>query len=141
MSEQEPNSVNRSAYIAEIARLYVDAPDTPSEVSRTDWVIANQLYTAGVPIITVRFAFHLVFLRRYLRNLEEGFSAPILSLAYFRMVISKLTKDELDPFYMDIIADKYASIAPDPQAYIQRIKDGRANLNRSPGLTRGSSLP
>lgn len=129
MSPQDPKPADRSAYITETIGLYLGAPDTPSEASRADWVIANQLYEAGTPINTVRFAFHLVFLRRHLRNLEKGISEPILSLAYFRTVISNLTKDELDPLYMDIIADKYSRVATAPQEYIQRIQDGHAKFN------------
>jgi len=115
--------VDRTSYLADVISLYLNAPDTPNDESRSDWVIASQLYSSGIPIKTVRFAFQLVFLRRHLHNLNEGISAPIRSLAYYQAVIRNLTDSELDPSYMAYIAYKYSKVCDDPTAYIQRIKE------------------
>ena len=92
----------RSAYVAEVVRLYLDDPDTPLVPSSADWDIAGSLFDNHIPIQTVRFAFKLAFVRRHTRASHRPLP-PIRSLAYFRTVALNLTDEETETAYVDYI--------------------------------------
>ena len=47
----------RSAYVAEVIRLYLDDPETPLVPTSADWDIAGSLFDQHVPLEIVRLAF------------------------------------------------------------------------------------
>ena len=106
-------SIARSAYVAQVIKLFLDDPDTPSMPSSADWQVAAALFERRVPLAKLRLAFQLAFLRRHLRNPAEGPLPPVRSLAYFRRVVDNLSEDETHPVYADYIASTYQRIRQD----------------------------
>ncbi len=92
--------MNRSDYIAAIINAYLRVPDTPERASRADWAIASNLFSRQIPLETVLHAIRLATLRRRV----SGKLGPISSLAYFRQVATRLTKEELEPFYVAYVS-------------------------------------
>lgn len=109
-------TTTRSAFVAEVVRLFLDDPDTPLVPSSADWDIAGSLFDQRIPIETVRLAFKLAFLRRRLRTSDQPL-APIRSLAYFKTVALNLTDEESDPAYAGYIDDLYQRLLSDPSLY------------------------
>lgn len=94
--------MTRNAYLAELLRLYLDAPDTPRRPSRHDHHVAAELYRQGVSLELLAHAVRLATLRRLHRA-----HPPIHSLAYYRAVLQRLSADELQPAYVDYVRDAY----------------------------------
>ncbi len=94
--------MTRDAYVTELLRLYLDAPDTPRRPSRSDRRLAGELYHQGVPLEDLAHAIRLATLRRRHRS-----HPPIHSLAYYRAVLLRLSDDELDPAYLDYVRHAY----------------------------------
>lgn len=90
--------MRRSTYVAELLRLYLEAPDTPRRVSRHDRRVAAELYLDGVSLDRLAHAIRLATLRRPPERIR--------SLAYYRSVLQRLTADELE---LDYIAYVYAA--------------------------------
>jgi hypothetical protein len=102
--------VNRSDYLSAVIDAFLSAPDTPSRPSRSDWAIASNLFSQQVPLETVLHAIRLATLRR----LDSGNLGPISSLAYFRQVAIRLTKDELEPCYVAYVSSKFQQLGDAP---------------------------
>lgn len=99
--------MTRADYLAEVIRIYLLAPDTPTKARSRDWAIASTLYRLEIPIQTVAHAIRLATLRRHLRDPELGPLEPIHSLAYYRTVIDQMDPLALDPGYIEYTAWKY----------------------------------
>ena len=99
--------MNRPEYLAEVIRLYLQAPDTPQKARRQDWAIAAHFYSQAIPIANVAHAIRIASLRRHLRDTEFGNLEPIHSLAYFRRVLDTLQPDALDPGYVQYVSLRY----------------------------------
>ena len=99
--------MTRQEYLAELIRLYLDAPDTPPRPRRRDGAIAAQLYRSAVPIEELAHAIRLATLRRCLGTDPLP---RIHSLAYYRAVHRALTNDELDPQYVRYILLRHRSL-------------------------------
>jgi len=104
--------VTRKQYLAEIVRLYVEAPDTPSRPSRRDWAVAGELYRRGVRLDHLAHAIRLATLRRRLRRRTQ--LQTVHSLAYYRAVLLRLTDDELDTAYVNYVQGRYQRLCQDP---------------------------
>ncbi len=91
--------MTRNAYLAELLRLYREAPDTPRRPSRRDLRLAAELYRQGVSLDHLAHAIRLATLRRQRHRLPRPLEA-IHSLAYYRAVLQRLSDDELDPDYV-----------------------------------------
>lgn len=88
--------MTRADYVAAVIDAYLTAPDTPNRASRSDWAIATALSNQGVPLQTVVHTIRLATLRRQ----GSANLGPISSLAYFRHVAQRLTKNDLEPTYV-----------------------------------------
>lgn len=99
-------TASRSAYAAQIVRLYLDDPNTPVVPSKTDWDIAADLFNCGIPLEKVCIAFKIAFIRRHQRS-SPRLLPPILSLAYFRTVALNLVAEETEPAYVEYIDRLY----------------------------------
>lgn len=113
--------MNRSDYLSAVIDAYLSAPDTPDRASRSDWAIASNLFSQQIPLETVLHAIRLATLRR----LDSGNLGPISSLAYFRRVALRLTKDELEPFFLDYVSSRFQ----------------RLLVNRNPDHPKTATLP
>lgn len=94
--------MSRHAYVAELLRLYLEAPGTPLRPSRHDRRLAAELYRQGVSLDHLAHAIRLATLRRLDRA-----HPPIHSLAYYRVVLKRLSADELDPGYVAYVLDAH----------------------------------
>jgi len=102
--------MNPDAYVAELLRLYLDAPGTPHRPSRHDRRLAGELYHQGVRLDHLAHAIRLATLRR-----RDGSHPPIHSLAYYRAVLHRLTDEELQPSYRAYILSAYQRARPAPE--------------------------
>ena len=109
--------MRRKQYLAEILRLYVEAPDTPSRPSRRDWAIAAELYSRGVRLDQLAHAIRLATLRRRLGQQPQP--DAIQSLAYYRTVLHRLTDDELDSAYVSYVQRRYQRLCLDSNSDTQ----------------------
>ena len=103
--------MRRKHYLAELLRLYVEAPDTPSRPSRRDWAIAAELYRRGVHLDHLAHAIRLATLRRRLGQQPQR--QAIHSLAYYRTVLHRLTDDELYTAYLGYVQRRYHRLCLD----------------------------
>ena len=99
--------MNRAEYLAEVIRLYLQAPDTPQKASRSDWAIAAHFYSKEIPLENVAHTIRIASLRRHLRDTKLENLEPIHSLAYFRRVLDALQPDALDPGYVQYVNLSY----------------------------------
>lgn len=102
--------MKRSDYVSTVIHTYLSAPDTPARASRSDWAIATALFNQRIPLDHVLHAIRLATLRRR----DSGNLGPISSLAYFRHVTLRLTKDELEPFYLAYVNSRFQSFLATP---------------------------
>jgi hypothetical protein len=102
--------VTRTDYLAAVINAYLTAPGTPNRASRSDWAIASNLFCQQIPMETVLHAIRLATLRR----LDSGNPGPISSLAYFRQVATRLTKEELEPFYIAYVSSRFQQLVDTP---------------------------
>ena len=104
--------MRREQYLAEILRLYSEAPDTPSRPSRRDGALAGLLYRQGVRLDHLAHAIRLATLRRRLG--QQAQPEAIHSLAYYRVVLHRLSDNELDPDYVGYIKTRYRLLGLNP---------------------------
>ncbi len=109
--------MRRNDYLAEILRLYGEAPDTPSRPSRRDWALARRLYRQGVRLDHLAHAIRLATLRRRLG--QQTRLEPIHSLAYYRTVLEQLTAEDLEPGYIDYVQQRYRRLHPNQHSDTQ----------------------
>lgn len=99
--------MNRTEYLAEVIRLYLQVPDTPQKARRQDWAIAAHFYTQAIPLEHVAHAIRIAALRRHMRDSQLGNLEPIHSLAYFRQVLNALQPEALEPGYVQYVSLRY----------------------------------
>ena len=102
--------MNRPDYVSAVVDAYLSAPDTPSRASKTDWAIASNLFNRHIPLDDVLHAIRLATLRRQ----DSGNLGPISSLAYFRHVATRLTMEELEPFYVAYVSSRFQQLIGAP---------------------------
>lgn len=95
--------MNRTDYLSAVVDAFLSAPHTPARASRADWAVASNLFSKQIPVENVLHAIRLATLRRQ----DSGNPGPISSLAYFRHVAARLTKEELEPFYIAYISSRF----------------------------------
>lgn len=100
--------MKRRDYLAALLRLYLEQPDTPAVLRRSDWAVAADLYRQGISLETLAHAIRLATLRRLQRDPQDPPLAPIRSLAYYRTVLATLTPEDLQPGYVAYVACRHA---------------------------------
>jgi hypothetical protein len=95
-------------YQGALLRLYCEQPDTPAVPSRADWAIAADLYQKAIPLATIAHAIRVATLRRLKREPDAEPLRPILSLAYYRRVLTCLMPEDFDPGYVGYVEHSYA---------------------------------
>ena len=102
--------MNRTDYLSAVIDAYLSVPHTPARASRTDRAIASNLFSRQIPLENVLHAIRLATLRRR----DSGNLGPISSLAYFRLVATRLTNEELEPFFIAYISSKFQQLVNEP---------------------------
>ena len=102
--------MNRTDYLSAVIDAYLSVPHTPARASRTDRAIASNLFSRQIPLENVLHAIRLATLRRR----DSGNLGPISSLAYFRHVASRLSNEELEPFFVAYISSKFQQLVDAP---------------------------
>ena len=96
--------VTRRDYLAQVIRLYLEAPDTPDRPSQNDWAIAGDLFRRGIHLDHLAHAIRIAKLRR---TLDGQPRESVHSLAYYRAILRGLNEDALDPGYIDYVRYRY----------------------------------
>jgi hypothetical protein len=120
--------LSREQYLAQVIRLYLQAPDTPRKARKADWAIATTFYRRGIPLADVEHAIYLASLRRHRRG-QPLTHEPICSLAYFRPLLEQLQHQPHDPDYVDYIRWTYRRFF-DEMAESAARRQNTALLNR-----------
>ena len=111
---------DKAAYVAAIAALYVDLPDTPLRASVSDQWLARRLFEEGVPLRVVETALLLGSLRRIVRPSNAPSLQPIRSLSYFRPVVDELQSHPVPGGYLDYLRLKLSNAAKPLPANVQK---------------------
>ena len=94
---------DQASYVASIAALYAQLPDTPLCASASDQWLARRLFDEGVPLRVVELALLLGSLRRIARPTGAPTLQPIRSLAYFRPVVDELQSQQVPDGYLEYL--------------------------------------
>jgi len=94
---------DQATYVASVAALYAELPDTPLCASASDQWLARRLFEQGVPLRVVESALILGSLRRIVRPTGAPSLQPIRSLAYFRPVVDELQSQQVPDGYHDYL--------------------------------------
>lgn len=91
---------DQASYVAAVAALYAELPDTPLCASASDQWLARRLFDEGVSLRVVETALLLGSLRRIARPTGAPTLQPIRSLAYFRPVVEELQSQQVSDGYL-----------------------------------------
>jgi hypothetical protein len=94
---------DQTSYVASVAALYAELPDTPLSASASDQWLARRLFDEGVPLRIVEMALLLGSLRRIARPTGAPALQPIRSLAYFRPVVDELQSQQVPDGYLEYL--------------------------------------
>ncbi len=100
--------MTRQQYLAEVLRLYLDAPHTPCRPTQRDWAIAGELYRKRAPLDQLAHAIRLATSRQRLRRHPPN--PTIHSLAYYRTVLERLTAQDLHPGYVAYLRQRHRQL-------------------------------
>jgi hypothetical protein len=109
----DPNA-NPAAYVAAVATLYVDLPDTPLRASVLDLRQARLWFDRGIPLELVETALLLASLRRTVRPADAPPLPRVRSLAYFQPIIEELQNHPAPAGYLQYLRLKLRRAASDP---------------------------
>jgi len=111
---------DQASYVASVAALYADLPDTPMRASISDHWLARRLFDERVPLRIVETALLLGSLRRLVRPPGTPPLPPIRSLAYFRPVVAELQAQPVPEGYLDYLRLKLNTAAKALPANVQK---------------------
>jgi hypothetical protein len=94
---------DQASYVAAVAALYAELPDTPLCANASDQWLARRLFDGRVPLRIVEIAMLLGSLRRIARPSGAPALQPIRSLAYFRPVVVELQSQQVPDGYHDYL--------------------------------------
>jgi len=121
--------LNRKEYLRQALSLYLQAPDTPHRIRRSDQGIASTFYQQKISLADLRYAIALVSLQRARRLSDLPALEPIGSLAYFRPILERLHRQPADPAYALYVQASYRSLL-DPLAQKAVHRQNAAVLHR-----------
>jgi len=100
--------MTRKAYLAAVMRIYLAAPGSPAKASRSDWAIAATLFERNIPIERFAHAVRLASVRRFLSTRQDEPPAQeVRSLAYYRMVLQRISVAESQGGYVGYVESKF----------------------------------
>jgi hypothetical protein len=102
--------VNQDGYLRQVLNLYLEAPETPHQVRRSDRTLAITFYQQRIPLADLRYAIAIVSLRRARRDIRLPSLDPISSLAYFRPTVERLQQQPVEPGYALYIEASYRTL-------------------------------
>lgn len=111
---------DQASYVASVAALYADLPDTPLRASVSDQWLARHFFDEGVPLRVVETALLLGSLRRIARPHGSPALQPIRSLAYFRPVVNELQTQPVPESYLDYLRRKLNRVTRQLPADVQK---------------------
>jgi hypothetical protein len=97
-------------YIEKLLDIYLSLPQTPSQASRDDRRLAQQLRQQQTPLETVESAFLLATVRRSFRDPALPPLQPIRSLHYFLPVIEEVIAIGVSSDYLQYLRRKLAPL-------------------------------
>jgi len=107
---QETPQANTDGYVADVLKLYLQLPETPSRTNPNDRKNATEWHKRGIKLSTVESALLLGSVRRLTRVPDMPPLSPIRSLAYFLPVIQELLDNPLPDDYMAYLRLKLRSL-------------------------------
>ena len=102
-------SPDRSAYIQQVKRLFLERRCVRSTFTAADELLASQLYRKNVSIQDVEHAILLGALRKYAAWINNGSGSPITSLHYFTALFDEVSQ-ETSPDYWAYLAHKVRAV-------------------------------
>jgi hypothetical protein len=97
-------SLDRTGYLKRLLDQYCGLPHTAARrPSRSDRLLADQLFNRRISLEIIDAAFLLAFARRTLRDPQAPPLPPIRSLAYFLPLIDEVQRLPPDPAYLDYL--------------------------------------
>jgi hypothetical protein len=97
-------SLDRTAYAKRLLDQYCGMPHTAARrPSRSDRLLADQLFNRKISLEIIDIAFRLAIARRALRDPQAPPLPPIRSLAYFLPLIDEVQRLPPDPAYLDYL--------------------------------------
>ena len=111
--------LSKSRYISRILQKYLQLPETPDRVSKSDWQLAERFYERQIPPEDVEAALLLGSARRIARDSTAPRLSSIKSLRYFVPIITEVTEQGLPQGYL---------------AYLENIVKSSSWWERNPGF-------
>jgi hypothetical protein len=97
-------SLDRTDYLKRLLDQYCGLPHTAARrPSRSDRLLADQLFNRSISLDIIDAAFLLAIARRTLRDPQAPPLPPIRSLAYFLPLIDEVQRLPPDPAYLDYL--------------------------------------
>jgi hypothetical protein len=102
----DDNPISHDEYIQRVLGAYRATPGTAGTIRRPDRLLADQLYSRGVPLTAVENALVLAASRRIFRPDGASPLTTIRSLAYFTPVIEEVLELRASPDYFQYLRHK-----------------------------------
>jgi hypothetical protein len=109
MIHETPHA-NTDGYVADVLKLYLQLPETPSRTNPNDRKNATEWYKRGIKLSTIESAFLLGSVRRLTRSPDMPPLSPIRSTAYFFPVIQELLDNPIPDDYVAYLRMKLPSL-------------------------------
>src|SRR5262249_38882387 len=102
-------AIEREEYVSRVLKLYLGLAETPTQWSRLDRRLAEELYEKRIELEEIEAAMILASARRLLRSAEAPKLGPIRSLHYFLPVIDEVRSVPVSADYIQYLRGKLAS--------------------------------
>jgi len=102
-------SPDRSAYIQQVKRLFLERRCVRSTFTAADELLASQLYRKNISIQDVEHAILLGALRKYAALINNGNGTPITSLHYFTALFDEVHQ-ETSPAYWTYLTHRVRAV-------------------------------
>ena len=93
-------------YVRTVRDLYIQLPITADRFTRSDRLLARNLFQRQISIQLLKSALFLATARRLARNPDALALPPVRSLHYFLPVIDEILRHPLPPSYIQYLESK-----------------------------------
>ena len=93
-------------YVRTVRDLYIGLPITADRFTRSDRLLAKNLFQRQISIQLLKSALFLATARRLARNPDAPALPPVRSLHYFLPVIDEILRHPLPPSYVKYLESK-----------------------------------